>query len=147
MLANGDDRVAEHLVLGLLLEGVQGAEHRHARFNERGELAREDGYRPEVDALEALEDALELHRLALLGDIQDDQPALAKLLGDDGLGRGVHLAASGDAGEVHGAEGESAHRAAPFPTPPPGPRSYHPPHPGAASAPPAPRRAVRRALG
>ena len=57
--------------------------------------------------------ALELERLALLGDVEDDQPALAQLLGDLRLDAGLDLAAGGNAGEVDGAEGEGAHRLSP----------------------------------
>ena len=57
-----------------------------------------------------------LNGLALLADVEDDQAALAQLLGDLGLGLGLDLAGRGGAGEVHRAEGEggrAGHRLAP----------------------------------
>ena len=48
----------------------------------------------------------------LLGDVEDDQPALAKLIGDVGLGLGLQLPGRGDAGEVYGAKGEGGWRRA-----------------------------------
>ena len=56
VLANADDRLLEHLVLGLRLERVKRAQHRHPRTDQGCELAREDGEGAQVDALEALED-------------------------------------------------------------------------------------------
>ena len=47
-----------------------------------------------------------LERLALLADVEDDQAALAQLLGDLRLRLGLDLAGGGGAGEVHRPEGE-----------------------------------------
>ena len=89
---------------------MQGAQHRHPRGDQGRELAREDRQLAHVDALPALEEVLDLERLALLGDVEDDQAALAQLLGDLGLGVGLELAGGGGPGDVHGAEGECASR-------------------------------------
>ena len=86
VVAQRGDRRLQHLVLGLLLERVERAQHRHPGRDQGRELAREHRQVAHVDALEALEDALELERLPLLGDVEDDQPALAQLLGDLRLG-------------------------------------------------------------
>ena len=86
VVADGRDRRLQHLVLGLVLQRVERAQHRHAGRDQGRELAREDRQVAHVDALEALEDALELQRLALLGDVEHDQAALAQLLGDLRLG-------------------------------------------------------------
>ena len=56
-----------------------------------------------------LNELLELEGLELLGDVEDDQAALAKLLGDLGLRVGLDLAARGDAREVDRAESVGAH--------------------------------------
>ena len=85
-----DDRLLDHLVLGLVLERVERAQHRHARGDQGRELAREHRQLAHLDLLEALEEVLELDRLALLGDVEDDQAALAQLLGDLGL-RGASI--------------------------------------------------------
>ncbi len=148
VLANADDRLLEHFVLGLRLERVKRAQHRHSRTDQGCELAREDGEGTQVDALEALQDALELHRLALLGDVEDDQAPLAQLLGHHRLRRSLHLAARRDAGQVHGPERERAHRP-PIPLITPRPPGCGSPgrRPKAASAPPEPRPVARRGSG
>ena len=93
VLAKGDDRLREHLVVGLVFQRVERAQHRHARRDEGRELAREDRQRTRLHVLEALEDRLELERLARLGNVQDDQATLAELLGDGRLGGRLDLAA------------------------------------------------------
>ncbi len=104
--AHPGDRLADLLVLGLLLERVQRAQHRHPRGDQGRELAREDRQLAHVDALPALEEVLDVERLVLLGDVEDDQAALAQLLGDLGLGLGLELAGGGDPADVHRPEGE-----------------------------------------
>ena len=93
--AHAGDRLLDLLVLGLLLERVQGAQHRHPGGDQGRELAREDRQLAHVDALQAVEEVLDLERLVLLADVEDDQAALAQLLGDLGLGLGLELAARG----------------------------------------------------
>ena len=66
-------------------------------------------------------DELDLARGVLVGDVQDDQPALLELIGDRLLGVGLQLAARLDAGEVHGLEDVGAHRR-PVPMRPPASR-------------------------
>ena len=56
------DGLLDLLVLGLLLERVQGAQHRHARGDQGRELAREDGQLAHVDAFQALEEVLDVQR-------------------------------------------------------------------------------------
>ena len=90
--AQAGDRLVDRLVLGLLLERVEGAQHRHARGDEGRELTREDGQLAHVDALPAFEEVLDVDRLALLGDVEDDQAALAQLLGDLRLRLGLNFA-------------------------------------------------------
>ena len=51
----------------------------------------------------------------LLGDVEDDQAALAQLLGDLRLRGRLELAAGGNPGEVDRAEGEGAHRSPALP--------------------------------
>ena len=92
VVAQRGDRRLEHRILGLVLERVERAQHRHARGDQRRELAREDGELAHVDVLEPLEDALELERLVALGDVEDDQAALAQLIGDLRLRGGLELA-------------------------------------------------------
>ena len=48
--AHAGDRLLDRLVLGLLLERVQGAQHRHPRGDQGRELAREDRQLAHVDA-------------------------------------------------------------------------------------------------
>ena len=60
--ADAGDRLLDLLVLGLLLERVQGAQHRHPRGDQGRELAREDRQLAHVDALPALEDVLDVER-------------------------------------------------------------------------------------
>ncbi len=111
------DRVADPFVLALLFERVQGAQHRHPRGDEGGELAREDGQLAHVDALPASPDVLDLEGLVLFGDVENDQAALAQLLGDLGLGVGLDFAGRRTAGHVHRPEGEcgrSRHRLGPL---------------------------------
>ena len=55
-------RLPDLLVLGLLLERVQGAQHRHPRGDQGRELAREDGQLAHVDALPTAEEVLDVER-------------------------------------------------------------------------------------
>ncbi len=103
------DRLLEPLVLRLVLERVERAQHRHARCHKSGELPGEDRELARLDPAEAIEDRLELEGLVLLGDVEHDQPALAKLLGDLSLGIGVNLATRGHTCHVDGTEREGAH--------------------------------------
>ena len=48
--ADAGDRLLDHLVLGLLLERLQGAQHRHPGGDQGRELAREDRQLAHVDA-------------------------------------------------------------------------------------------------
>ena len=50
VVAHAGDRLLDLLVLGLLLERVQRAQHRHARGDQGRELAREDRQLAHVDA-------------------------------------------------------------------------------------------------
>jgi hypothetical protein len=56
-------------------------------------LPGEDRQGAHVDALEAPERILDLERLPLLADVEDDQAALAQLLADLGLRFGLEFAA------------------------------------------------------
>jgi hypothetical protein len=82
VLADAVGGLLDLLVLGLLLERVQRAQHRHPGGDEGGELPREDRQLAHRDPLEALEEVLDVYRALLLVDIEDDQAALAKLLRD-----------------------------------------------------------------
>jgi hypothetical protein len=108
------DRLAQLLVLGLVLEGVERTQHRHSRGHQRRELPRENGQLAHADALEPVQQPLQLQRLALLGYVEDDQPPLAKLLGHLRLAVRLHLAPGGDPCDVDCAECEGAHRSAQF---------------------------------
>jgi hypothetical protein len=70
---------------------------------------REKTERSRVHAPESVEQTLQLHRLPLLGNVEDDQAALAKLLRDVRLGVRLDLSARRNAGNVNGPEGEGAH--------------------------------------
>ena len=116
--AHAGGRLLDPLVLRLLLERVQGAQHRHPGGDQGGELAREDRQLAHVDAFPGLPDLLDPERRLLLADVEDDQAALAQLLGDRGLGVGLEFAGRRGPGDVHRAEGEGAgarHRLGPRP--------------------------------
>ena len=107
VLADGDDRLGQVLALGLLLEHVQRAQDAHAGGDHRRELPREDRQVVGLDPLHERE--LDLARGVLVGDVEDDQPALLELVGDRLLGVGLDLAAGLAAGEVDCLEDVRAH--------------------------------------
>ena len=94
------DRLLDAVVLGLLLERAERAQHRHPRGDQGRELTREDRELALVDSFPGLPELLDLERLALLADVEDDQAALAQLVSDLGLRLGLDFAGGRRSGEV-----------------------------------------------
>ncbi len=116
--ADAVDRLGDLLVLGLLLERARAPAASASPRRQGRELARDDREVAHRHPLEAPEDVLDVDRARLLGDVEDDEAALAQLLGDLGFGFGLDLALGRDAREVDGLEGEGCsggHRLAPSP--------------------------------
>ncbi|MNY05741.1 hypothetical protein D3C86_1384710 [compost metagenome] len=100
------DDLAQLGVEGLLLQDVEGADHRHPRVDHGGELTGEDGQVRELDLAAVRQDVVELveelevapllegpsqHVLPLLGDGSDDHVAhLAELVTHLGGALAVH---------------------------------------------------------
>ena len=108
VLADHGPGPCELVVVGLLLDHIEGAQHRHARGHHRGQLAGGHGELGGLDLAKASEEVDVAGRRELL-DVQDDQAAAPQLRGDRLLVLGVDLALAGRAREVDGLEGEGGH--------------------------------------
>jgi len=58
------------------LQRLQGAQHRHAGRVQGRELPREDCQLAHIDAAPALHQVLDVERVRLLADVEDDQATL-----------------------------------------------------------------------
>jgi hypothetical protein len=109
VLAHVAEDLLQLLVLGLVLEHVERAQDRHTGRHHGRQLPRHHGQLLRLDPLEALEQVLARDPRLLLDDVEDDQPALAKFVGDRLLRAGVQLALSRHARNVNCSEGVSRH--------------------------------------